>query len=161
MPTQEEISHQQSLLTIHRRTLAHYLSQQATLGAAYIPPGVVNGIWEARNNIQRIKQILRAWNVSVQDHPDDVDELSQPIPSEQPPSHRTIVDRVKLRQILIDYFNEDELRDLCFDLRVDYENLAGASKVGKARELIAFVERHGRFQELVEHAQYLRPNIIW
>jgi hypothetical protein len=161
MATQEEIARQLSLLMTHRRTLAHYLSQQATLGAAYVPPGVVYGIREARSNIQRIKQILRNWHISVADHPDDVDELSQPLPLEKPSSHQTSVDRVKLRQILIDYFNEDELRDLCFDLSIDYENLPGANKVGKARELIAFVERHGRFQELVEHTQYLRPNITW
>lgn len=161
MPTQEEITHQQNLLAIHRRTLAHYLSQQATLGAAYSPPGVINGISEARSNIRRIKQILRGWNVPVQDHPDDGDEIPQSTPTQQLPPPVTTVDRVKLRQILTNYFNEDELRDICFDLNIDYESLPGASKTSKARELVAFVERHGKSQEFVQYLQQVRPNIPW
>ncbi len=68
---QESIDQQQKLLTIHRRNLALYLEQQAKLGSAFIPPGLSNGIFEARENIQRIKQALRDWGVVVADHPDD------------------------------------------------------------------------------------------
>jgi hypothetical protein len=71
MADQEDIKHQQKLLTIHRRNLAHYLSQQTALGTAYTPPGVANGILETRENIKRLKGILRGWNVAVVDHPDD------------------------------------------------------------------------------------------
>src|SRR5262249_6782856 len=35
--------------------------------------------------------------------------------------------RVRLRGILSDRFNESELRDLCFDLDISYENLPGSS----------------------------------
>jgi ribosomal protein L29 len=69
----DDIAHQQSLLTSHRRTLAHYLGQKATMGAGYIPPGVSNGIDEARSNIARIKTTLRGAGVQVSDHPDDVE----------------------------------------------------------------------------------------
>ena len=68
---QEDIDQQQKLLAIHRRNLALYLEQQAKLGAAFIPPSLSNGIFEARENIQRIKQALRDWGVVVADHPDD------------------------------------------------------------------------------------------
>jgi len=71
MPSQEEISDQQEFLAIYRRTLAQYLKQQATLGAAYTPPGVVHGIREVRDNIRRVKGILHDWGVSIEDHPDD------------------------------------------------------------------------------------------
>jgi len=71
MPSQEDIKHQRSLLEINRRNLAHYLRQRDTLGAAYAPPGVANGILEARANIQRIKGILRGWNAPADEHPDD------------------------------------------------------------------------------------------
>jgi hypothetical protein len=67
----EEVAHQQKLLETHRRNLAHYLKQQALHGEAYVPPVVVNGIREARDNIRRIKEILRGWSVVVRDHPDD------------------------------------------------------------------------------------------
>jgi hypothetical protein len=71
MPSQEQIDGQQQLLSTHRRTLAHYLRQQAELGSAYTPPGIASGIREARDSIQRIKKALRNWNIEVTDHPDD------------------------------------------------------------------------------------------
>src|SRR5690242_3666431 len=71
MPTQEDIDGQQQLLSLYRRTLAQYLRQQAQLGSAYAPPSILNGIEEVRENIRRIKDVLRTWDVSVPDHPDD------------------------------------------------------------------------------------------
>lgn len=67
----------------------------------------------------------------------------------------------KLRQILIDYFDESELQNLAFDLGVDYENLPGQSKGDKARGLIAFLERRGRLSELVQACHQLRLNAPW
>jgi len=85
MRSQEEIADQQELLAIHRRTLAQYLKQQAALTGAFVPPGVVHGLREARDNIRRVKGILRSWGVAVEDHPDDeateaTIELIQPAP---------------------------------------------------------------------------------
>src|SRR6476646_5203610 len=80
MTDQEDIKHQQKLLTIHRRNLANYLSQQTALGTAYTPPGVMNGIRETRDNIRRIKDILRGWNVAVENQPDD-EPPSEPEPA--------------------------------------------------------------------------------
>src|SRR6185503_14426446 len=54
---------------------------------------------------------------------------------------------VKLRQILISHFNESELRDLCFDLGIDYEVLGGDDKTDKARELILYFGRVERTSE--------------
>jgi hypothetical protein len=161
MASAEDVKHQQTLLTTYRRNLAHYLRQQAALGEAYAPPAILNGILEAQSNIQRIKQILRGWNILVEDHPDDGDNISSVQTGQEPKAVTTNVDRIKLRQILINYFSDDELRDLVFDMNLDYEALPGASKAGKARELIAFAERHNRFQDLVELAQRLRPNVAW
>ena len=42
---------------------------------------------------------------------------------------------VQLREFLTEYFNEEELRTVCFDLGIDYDNLGGEGKGGKAREL--------------------------
>jgi hypothetical protein len=71
MASPEEIAQELELLAIHRKTLAIYLKQQATFGEAYTPPANVHGVREARENIQRIKEILRGWNVQVEDGPDD------------------------------------------------------------------------------------------
>lgn len=74
MPTSKDIEQQQNLLDAHRETLAHYLVQQARLGKDYAPPAVSAGIRDSRAQIARIKVILRAWNVDVEDLPDDSDE---------------------------------------------------------------------------------------
>jgi uncharacterized protein YjbI with pentapeptide repeats len=69
--SREEIAQQQTLLAIHRRTLAHELQRLALLTTAHAPPEIIHGIAEARANIARIKVILRASGVEVADHPDD------------------------------------------------------------------------------------------
>ncbi len=55
--------------------------------------------------------------------------------------------------------NERELRELCFKLRVDYENLASGGKKDKARELIDFLERRGRVDELLGAMPSLKPGV--
>ena len=69
--------------------------------------------------------------------------------------------RSKLHQNLADNFSEEELRTLCFDMGVDYENLPAEGKAGKARELIIYLERVGRTAELVEQCRELRSGISW
>jgi hypothetical protein len=70
-PSQEEIQDQLDLLASHRQTLSILLKQQAKLGEAYAPPGLANGIREARDHIKRIKTTLRDWGQRVADAPDD------------------------------------------------------------------------------------------
>ena len=67
----------------------------------------------------------------------------------------------ELRQELVTRFNEDELRTLCFDLGVDYDGLPGEGKVGKARELVAFLDRRSRIPELLKFGRQLRPDVPW
>jgi formylglycine-generating enzyme required for sulfatase activity len=71
------------------------------------------------------------------------------------------IDRAKLRCNLRRYFDESELRDLCFDLKVDYDSLRGDGKGDRARELVAYMERRGRISELVEACRQLRPSVLW
>jgi hypothetical protein len=67
----------------------------------------------------------------------------------------------ELRQVLDARFSEEELRMLCFDLSIDYDDLPGEGKAGKARELVAFLGRHGRIPELLEIGRQLRPDVPW
>ncbi len=60
------------------------------------------------------------------------------------------MDRVQRREMLIKYFNDSELRTLCFELNVEYEDLGGASRSGKALELVTYCERHGLTPRLEE-----------
>lgn len=69
--------------------------------------------------------------------------------------------RFKLYKILTDRFNDDELRTLCFALGIDYDNLRGDGKSGKARELITYLERRNEIPQLIEIGKQLRPDISW
>jgi len=66
-----------------------------------------------------------------------------------------------LRHELDQRFDEQELRSLCFDLRVDYDNLPGEGKVNKARELVAYMARRGRLDDLAKIGRRMRPDVDW
>lgn len=68
---------------------------------------------------------------------------------------------IELRNILIQRFDEGELRTLTMDLGVDYENLPDKGKDNKARELVYFLERRNQVLELVEIGKQQRPDISW
>ena len=63
-----------------------------------------------------------------------------------------------LRAVLAEAFTDDDLRDLCFDMSIDYESLPGDNKSAKARELVLYCQKRGRLEELAGHVRRLRPN---
>jgi len=67
----------------------------------------------------------------------------------------------KLTQMLTTRFNREELRTLCFNLGIDYDDLPAEGRVNKARELVKYLDRHNRILELVETVRQLRLNISW
>jgi hypothetical protein len=69
-------------------------------------------------------------------------------------------DRVRIRQNLVEAFNLSELRTLCMDLDIDYENFP-ATKPGLARELFLYCERRQMVDELVELCRQERPEFNW
>jgi tetratricopeptide (TPR) repeat protein len=66
-----------------------------------------------------------------------------------------------LREKLVEAFNLDELRTLAQDLKVDYEQLPGQTKGAVARELVNYLQRRGRLNDLLERCHQLRPQIAW
>ncbi len=70
-------------------------------------------------------------------------------------------DDVAIRQRLSNNFNLEELKTLCFDLGVDFDNLPGVTKDEKARELVVTLGRSGGLQHLLKRGQELRPHVVW
>ena len=68
-----EVAHQRKLLKIHRTNLRIYLKQQEQFLKHQTPPTIIHSIDNARNEIRRIKAILRGWNVAVEDLPEEED----------------------------------------------------------------------------------------
>jgi WD40 repeat protein len=67
----------------------------------------------------------------------------------------------QLLENLVNYFDLEELRTLCFNLDVNYDNLGGEGIEAKARELLGLLDRSGRIPEFIETCAKLRPNIAW
>jgi len=66
-----------------------------------------------------------------------------------------------LRQVLRERFSESNLRDLCYDLKIDYDALPGEGKADKARELIIFCEQRDKLPDLLRLGHKSRPDIHW
>lgn len=56
------------------------------------------------------------------------------------------------------HFNDDELRALCFDLGVPYDDLPGRTRPNKITALIEHLERRGRLSDLIHLVSHQRPN---
>lgn len=78
---------------------------------------------------------------------------SQPLPGPE-------VNQQTLWQALSEGYNESELRDLCFELSIDYEDLPGDTKSAKARELVLYAKRHDLTAQVVEQVMLERPHLL-
>ena len=65
-------------------------------------------------------------------------------------------DLVALRKLLVTRYNLEEIRTLCSDVGVDYDNLGGEGKEAKARELIAYLRRRNKLDDLIRYLQESR-----
>ncbi|MCB8982042.1 MAG: hypothetical protein H6657_31950 [Ardenticatenaceae bacterium] len=58
-------------------------------------------------------------------------------------------------------FSLDDIRTLCLELGIDYDDVSGEGKPAKLRELLLIMGRQNRLPELVAAAQNERPYITW
>jgi len=66
---------------------------------------------------------------------------------------------MRLRQLIVGFFSDEELRTLCFDLGLNYDALPAVGTAGKAREVILALGKLGRLPELVAYVRQVRPNL--
>lgn len=67
---------------------------------------------------------------------------------------------IKLRRFITNHFSLDELRTLCFDLGIDYEELEGKSRSAKVRELLLWAGRNRKFEELLHALHHDRKELF-
>lgn len=65
-----------------------------------------------------------------------------------------------LRDALDNGYSDGELRDLCLELNLDYEDLPGDGQAAKARELVLYCKRRGLLAALVERVMRDRPHLL-
>lgn len=68
---------------------------------------------------------------------------------------------INLHKILTRRFDIGELRTLCMYLGISYEEIEGEGITNKARELLAYAERHNRISDLILKGKQLRQDIPW
>ena len=89
-------------------------------------------------------------------------QLGSPSPpqdtTQSPPADAT-AHASALRRILVERFNLEELRTLCFDLSIDYDALRGEGKEALARELIVHLQRRLKLEQLTTYIRQHRPDI--
>ncbi|MCP4361102.1 MAG: hypothetical protein GY796_24100 [Chloroflexi bacterium] len=66
-----------------------------------------------------------------------------------------------LKGFIVSYFNTDELSELCWELSIDKETLAGNTLTGKTIELIDFCGRRGSLADLVTAVKTKRLDVPW
>ena len=69
--------------------------------------------------------------------------------------------RIRLRELMVRYFNKSELDILCSDVGIDKDELPNATKSEMAQEIILYSERHGRLERLLELCREQRPHAEW
>ncbi|WP_420645792.1 WD40 repeat domain-containing protein [Candidatus Leptofilum sp.] len=70
-------------------------------------------------------------------------------------------DLSRLRHLLVEYFSLSEIRTLCLDLGVRYDDLGGEGITAKVRELLHQLDRTKRIEALLQYVEPLRPKVDW
>lgn len=66
-----------------------------------------------------------------------------------------------LRETVLDTFNEAELKSMCFELGISFENLAGEEHAARVQEFITYLQRRGQLFSLVAYGRKHRPHTTW
>ena len=63
--------------------------------------------------------------------------------------------------LLTRHFNLEELRTLCFELGIPFDELGGQGLRGVARELLLYVQHRDQLPELLAALTVERPSVAW
>lgn len=78
------------------------------------------------------------------------------------PKESLVAQRRRFFRNMTETFSLKELKNICFFLGIEYENLPDHDqKDGFVRELLAYAERIGRLKELIQECQAERPHLEW
>lgn len=97
---------------------------------------------------------MTRWKCSRLDaNADTMRDLEDPTSSARHTSRTPLLDLLKQR------YDLEELRTLCFDVGVNFDDLRGEGRSGKARELILQLQRTGRLGELISRVCTEHPEV--
>ena len=65
----------------------------------------------------------------------------------------------QIHQQILQHFNDEELRTLCFHVGVEYDDLGGRGRAANARELVQWTQRNNRLPSLMALIKEARPHV--
>ncbi|MCB9422742.1 MAG: hypothetical protein H6667_23280 [Ardenticatenaceae bacterium] len=68
---------------------------------------------------------------------------------------------IVLKSKMLEAFNDNDLKNLCFELNIHYEDLGEDTRDGRIRSLIEFAQRNGRLAGVTSYCRHNRNHIIW
>jgi hypothetical protein len=74
-------------------------------------------------------------------------------------SYRGSIKPEAVTRVLKANFSLEELRELCFEMGIDYDSLTGENKPAKVDQLVARCQLEGRYDELAGRVLGKRPNL--
>ena len=79
----------------------------------------------------------------------------------RPTNHTSPSPFNQLRRQMAESFSLDDVRSLCFDLNVNFDELPHAGLTPKVRDLILLMKQNGRLAELLTAVAKARPHVEW
>ena len=67
--------------------------------------------------------------------------------------------RAEIRQLLTERLDVTDIRTLCFDVDLEFENLSGQNKQEKVIDLLAHFERRQQLDYLLRAVKSMRPDL--
>ena len=71
------------------------------------------------------------------------------------------INKVELSKLIRRHYDLGEFKSLCFELQVEYEDLAGETLTNKVQALVEYLDRRGRVPHLLPLLKQQRPNTPW
>jgi hypothetical protein len=68
---------------------------------------------------------------------------------------------LNLREKMISFLSIEEIKSICFDLKIDHENLEHNKKPPLVRTLLEHAQRHGLVEAVREKCTVVNPTIDW
>jgi hypothetical protein len=152
---QAEAHHVRALQRIRRRKIAELEKRQAMHGPSQAPLDLVSSLAAEQEALAELDARLRQAQAAQARAADSVP------PTVSPTVAGTQEEPISFLALLSAHFNREELRTLCFELDVDYDDLPAQGKTAKARELIAYLTRRDRLADLFQTGARLRPDVPW
>jgi hypothetical protein len=127
---------------------------------------------EARKLVSEVSNVARNIQLNLptsvwikemrEQHPQRaLEENQEPPPVKEPILRLPDESLSELRQTINRLFNEQDLRTLCFDVGVDYDDIGGETKESKVRELILHQYRRGLLRNLIMKCAEHREDVRW